>query len=262
MSSDLKARAFEIHWKTLAPRRNRDTSENQFDEWVAQYELWNIEFDDPFLVEDCRIPLDKIEVQSQYMRFKKFITTGITSNNTRTTCKDLALHFPSSISGDLQTITVLTTVFDRRERIQPGKTAKREADVADIWSPTAIPVRHTIHATLLMGLPTETGMGDQRAYRNAKPQVSAKAKVIRLDRTPAYRLLSCRDYVLYQSIEGRGVLSEEEDMTGTMAVYWRHLMHHNSPKLVGCIIGNSGLGAIYHPVFHPKYPLIAFHYMT
>jgi hypothetical protein len=63
--SDLNARAFEAHWRLSASRVIRTPPENIFDEWVAQYEIWNIEFDDPIRVEDSHIVLDKFEVQSR-----------------------------------------------------------------------------------------------------------------------------------------------------------------------------------------------------
>jgi hypothetical protein len=65
-----------------------------------------------------------------------------------------------------------------------------------------------------------------------------------------------------KGIDGRGALNEEDDMTSSMAVYWRNLRGSESPKLVGCITGNGSVGSILHPTFHPRYPLIAFHYCS
>jgi hypothetical protein len=181
-----------------ASRALRTTTEDLFDGWVAQYELWNIEFDDPILVEDYRIVLDKIEVQSQHAKFQKFINTEITSNGSRKIRKDLAVHFPTSISSDLSTITVLTTVFDWQQRLASGTLAKQETEAAEMWTSTPLPIRHTKHATLLMGLQKEVVKNEQQPYPEEKPKDSAREKVIRLDSMPAYRLLTCRDYVLLQ----------------------------------------------------------------
>jgi len=213
-------------------------------------------------VEDCRIPLDEIEVQSQYTRFQKLVSTDHTSNGTRTTIKDLALHFPTSISEDLRTIIVLVSVFDRHQEFPPGKSSKHGADAAEIWTPTRMPIRHVTDATLLMGIPTCTVGSGHAACKETKPPTCAREKAIRLDRTLAYRLISCRSYILYQTLGGSGALGEEEDITGTIAVYRRDPNHHNSPRLVGCIAGDGSKGSIYRPVFHPSYPLVAFNYFS
>ena len=261
MSSDLDARAFEAYWKFSAPRAIRSTTEDIFDEWIAQYELWDIKFDDPVLVEDCRIVLDKIEVQSQHAKFQKFIKTDIVTDGSRKTRKDLAVHFPCSIGVDLRTITVLTTVFDLQKRVAAGTTTKQEAEAVDMWTRTPLPIRHTEHATLLTGLPKELVKNEQHCPEEIRKE-SSKERIISLDSMSAYRLLTCRNYVLLQSIDGRGTLNEEDDMTSSMAVYWRDVRHLESPKLVGCITGDGSVGSILHPTFHPQYPLIAFHYKS
>ncbi|EMD61400.1 hypothetical protein COCSADRAFT_192355 [Bipolaris sorokiniana ND90Pr] len=261
MRSDSNARAFEAHWRPSASRAIRTTTEDIFDEWIAQYELWNIEFDDPILVEDYRIVLDKIEVQSQHAKFQKFIKTDVIADGSRKTRRELAVHFPTSISGDLRTITVLTTVFDCQQRLVAGTSTKQEAEAVEMWNPTPLPIRHTKHATLLMGLPKEV-VKNKQDFPEQICNESFKEKIIRLDSMPAYRLLTCRDYVLLQGIDGRGTLNEEDDMTSSMAVYWRDVRHLESPKLVGCITGDGSVGSILHPTFHPQYPLIAFHYKS
>ncbi|RAR02007.1 hypothetical protein DDE83_008718 [Stemphylium lycopersici] len=256
------SRAFEIHWKASISTRKRRLTDGIFDGWVAQYELWNIGFDEPLLVEDCRIPLDETEVQSQYTRFQKFITTESTLNGTGKKIKDLALHFPSSISEDLRTIIVLVSAFDRHEEFPSGKSTEHWSDAAEIWTPTRIPIRHTTNATLLMGISTRTSVEGDAARKETEPPTCTKEKAIRLARTSAYRLTPCRNYALYQTLEGSGILGEEEDITGTIAVYRRHPIHHNSPKLIGCIAGDGSMGSIYRPVFHPTYPLLAFNYFS
>jgi hypothetical protein len=212
-------------------------------------------------VEDYRIVLDKIEVQSQHAKFQRFIKTDVTADGSRRTRRDLAVHFPSGISDDLRTITLPTAVFDLEQRHATGTLTKQEAEASEMWTSTPLPIRHTKHATLLMGLPKELLKNEQRFSEEIRKE-STKEKIIRLDSMPAYRLLTCRDYVLLQSIDGRGTLNEEDDMTSSMAVYWRDVRHSESQKLVGCITGDGSVGSILHPTFHPQYPLIAFHYKS
>jgi hypothetical protein len=238
-------------------------SEDQFDGWIAQYELWNIEFDDPIVVEDFRIPLNKREVQLQYERFQKTITSEHKPNGIQMAGKDLALHFPSSIDADLQTFTVLTTVFTRRRSMPSGLLSAGSANAMDIWRPMPMPILHTVHATLLMGLSKSTNMRNATSPNDARASAPTRSQAIRLDRTPAYRLMTYNNYVLYQSIEGRGVLNEEEDMTGTLAIYRiKHAEAVNDISLIGCIEGNGTLGSIHHAVFHPNYPLLAFQFLS
>jgi hypothetical protein len=76
-------------------------------------------------------------------------------------------------------------------------------------------------------------------------------------------MITFRDYVLYQSVEGSDALSEDEDAAGTIAVYLlTHAEGFDDIKLLGCIEGDGTLGSIHHCVFHPKYPLLAFNYRS
>lgn len=86
-------RAFEMSWMNSTPRRKHKSNRDQFDGWIAQYKLWNIEDDDPVVVEESTIPIDKAEAQLQYERFQKEINCFNKSMNTRASKKELALHF-------------------------------------------------------------------------------------------------------------------------------------------------------------------------
>jgi hypothetical protein len=254
-------RAFETSWKQSTPRRKHKISENQFDGWIAQYQLWNIEIDHPIVVEDSTIPLDKVEVRLQYERFQKQINSLNKAVGSQTSRKELALHFPTSIGHDLNTITILRTVFKRGQSIVPN-TATSDTP-ASSWCSILMPIIHTVDSTLLQGPSTTSQLNKTEPIREGESFEYGYDTLLKFDKTPAFRMITFHNYVLYQSVEGSEVLTQDEDGAATIAVYL--LTNAKSPpdtRIVGCIEGNGNQGSIHHCVFHPRLPLLAFHYRS
>ncbi|ORY10382.1 hypothetical protein BCR34DRAFT_566803 [Clohesyomyces aquaticus] len=241
------------------PRRKRPRKVSRYDGWVAQCELWDIDADEPVLVEDSRVSLDKEEIEVQYERFRKHIKNFDKSLTAKAARKELALHFPSSIESDLRTISVLRTIFRRRLPF-PKSLAGASKPLADIWRPILMPIRHTLHATLLLGFPPATDANKQARVAESPGSIP---RALRLGRTPAFRILTHGNFVLYQSVEGRDGLSEEEDPAGTIAAYKiTHQDGADNIRLLGCIEGDGSRGCIVRCCFHPQLPLLAFHYVS
>jgi hypothetical protein len=243
-------RTFEETWNKTLRNKKYTCKNDPYNGWIAQCELWDINADDLIKVEDSRIPLDRNEVKVQYERFHKYVKNFDKVSKSRGGKKDLALHFPSSIEFDLCTISVLRTVFRRRAPF-PKTPSRADQPSTNVWRPIKIPVQHTPEATLLFGLPS---MPDSP---NQAPQP------LMLARTPAFRLLTHCKYVLYQSVEEHGCMTEDEEPAGTIAVY--EVTRSNQVdhvKLLGCIEGDDSRGCIVRCVFHPTLPLLAFHYVS
>ncbi|RBA13422.1 hypothetical protein FPRO05_02216 [Fusarium proliferatum] len=260
------SRSFEMQCRNANTRhRKRKAPTNDvFEGWIAQYEIWNITYEDPITVETSRISLESTEVHIQYERFRKYVQGSGKPISTQTAGKELALHFPSSIDSDLNTFTVLRTVFKRRQSVPLGLHPISTDASEERWRSIPMPIMHTIHATLLYGLPTSTEPKTTGAIPETEPVVSSRPQALRLSKTPAFRLTVFRDYVLYQSLDGREALGENEDTAGTIAIYLLTTLPGgcDDVRLLGCIKGESICGSISHCVFHPEYPLLAFHYQS
>jgi hypothetical protein len=87
--------------------------------------------------------------------------------------------------------------------------------------------------------------------------------VLKFDKTPAFRIVTFQDYVLYQSVEGSEALTQDEDRAATIAVYLlTNAKGSDDIRLLGCIEGDGDQVSIHHCVFHPTCPLLAFHYRS
>jgi hypothetical protein len=257
----MTSRAFEISWRKSTPRQKYQPNALQFDGWIAQYELWNIEYDDPVVVDDSRIPIDKVEVQLQYERFQKHVKNYSKSTNTQASKKELALHFPTSISKGLNTITVLRTIFQRPQYVVPESLKLYSS--ANGWRRILMPIVHTTDSTLLLGPSERLRVGKTEDVREAVTFTQSTDMVLKFDRTPAFRIMTHEDYVLYQSVEGSEALTQDEDGAATIAVYQLgNAEGSDEPKLLGCIEGDGNHGSISYCVFHPTLPLLALHFRS
>jgi hypothetical protein len=244
----------------LISHRKRSSSDDPFDGWIAQYELWDIDLDDPIVVEDSRIPLDGKEVQMQYEGFEQLMTFYDKLSYGGNVGKELALHFPTSIEEDLQTFTVLTTVFKRRKPLSSDQMSTTSLAATETWQPTIVPIRETIHASMLKGFSSSS---PRMNSSNLMGPASPSSEAIFTFKRPVYRLTTHYEFILYQSNEGCGILNENEDMMGTMAVYQMYNNKHiDNVRLLGCTESDGNFGAINHAVFHPDRPLLAFQFLS
>lgn len=84
-------------------------SENPCQGWITQYELWNIADEEPVLIESPVIPIDETEIRLQCHCFRPYSVrvpkSEILSEGLE---KEMSIQLPSSISDNLETITILT----------------------------------------------------------------------------------------------------------------------------------------------------------
>jgi hypothetical protein len=252
-------RAFELCWRKSTARRKHQTKENQYDRWIAQYEIWNIEEDDPVVVEDFNIPIDKNEVELQYERFQKYVKSFSKVPTTPTARKDLALHFPTSIDSSLKTFTILRTIYKRDQTTGP-RTHILDSS-ANCWRPILMPVIHTVDSTLLKGSSEKQQKEKSKYIHDIESGAQSYDTLLKLHKTPAFRMVTSQNYILYQSIAGREALSPDEDSAATIAVFMlTNITGADETRLLGCIEGGQKQGSMHHCVFHPTYPLLAFYH--
>ena len=116
--------------------------------------MWNNKYENPVTMESSRIALEITEVKVQYERFQKYVQSSGKQIRTQVAGKELALRFPSSIDSDLNTFTVLRTIFKRRQTMSLGSNPICTGNCEERWQSILIPVEHTEYATLLHKLPT------------------------------------------------------------------------------------------------------------
>ncbi|OAL52436.1 hypothetical protein IQ07DRAFT_598053 [Pyrenochaeta sp. DS3sAY3a] len=247
-------------WPSKAYERHGYKHQDPLAGWFAQYQLWDIDLDDPVVIEDIFVSLDKDAVRIQHDRFRRLTTHGRARSAGKRTAAT-SLHFPTSIDVSLQTFTVLTTVFRRHSTTVPIDSARGRSAVADIWRPIALPIQHTEVETLLSGLPTPTTPDVDSNAENSTTSIICCQNDLTLETTQAYRVTTSGDYALYQSIEEDDETSDGMEKSTSIAVYQLDFSDDANPsRLLACIEGNGTLGAIYHCVFHPTLPLLAFHF--
>src|SRR5580658_3939305 len=84
--------------------------------WIARFETWNINEDDPQRLEDLRIALDQSEVESHvrtflaYVKFTEKKNPRAKSQNGQVR-HHWALPFPTTISSNLEVVIVLKTLY-------------------------------------------------------------------------------------------------------------------------------------------------------
>lgn len=257
-----KTRTFESLWRSSVIDQTRPcSSTGHFDGWIAQFEIWSIDADDPVVVEESHVLLDQEDVQRQYEGFKKH--NNIIENQVNGGIH-LALQFPTSIEENLQTFTVLTTVFRRLKSLPTCKDSATSLSMTEIWQAIAVPLRETIHAPMLKGLSSSTSNVKSDAPMFSEGSSPKSANASWSEHTPMYRLTTRRKYVLYQSNEGCGMTNETGSMIGTISVYQinNHETSSTSVEHLGCIESNGYFGSMQHAVLHPHLPLLAFHFVS
>lgn len=264
-------RAFDSLWKQNISCRKRSSSDPQFVGWKAQYQIWNVESRNPTVIEDSYVHLNSEEVQMQCEGFENQ-RMKYPADGSQNIGPEFALHFPISIAEDLQRFTVLTTVFVPVQPWTAHRNSETTIPAAKSWRAISVPVLSTIHAPMLKGFANSpspsvgynTVVARSSYFSNNSAVRSALTrKTVAIVKMPTYQLFTYRDYIMYQSNEGCGVLIEEPDTMGTLAVYQASGDEQSRvATLLGCVESNGRLGAMSHATFHPNYPLLAFQYLS
>ncbi|KAH8730668.1 hypothetical protein GQ44DRAFT_822848 [Phaeosphaeriaceae sp. PMI808] len=134
----------------------------------------------------------------------------------------------------------------------------------DMWQPTTIPIKKTIHAPMLMRTWRST-QEDAVAHTfvNQQDISSSSFQAPTPSKIPLYEMAAYGDYILYQSNEGCGTVNRDKKKRGTLAVYQiGNEEQDTTAKLLGTVESNGHFGTMSLATLHPDRSLLAFHFVS
>ena len=248
-------RNFEINWKNVDASTPISFEDSEATGWIAHFEVWNIETEDPSVVEDWKVPLKKADVALQIRSFRKYTRMYKIEHGSRVFKRELALHFPSSIGNKMDAFTVLRTVFLRNQ--SPARSNPQPSSNY-IWRSVPIPMLHSIKRSLPQGT---LGTEISASRSNGAPSTSTCDIKFELDQTSTYQVSLFNNLVLYKVIRGHDVLPVRLEVTSSLAIFsLEYNQEPDSLSLISYIGGDPRQGYISHVTFHSDLPLLAFWY--
>jgi hypothetical protein len=231
--------------------------------WFAHYEIWDIAVEKLEIMEDWYFPLCKLEVLHQLERYRHLVRAG-GQNRSSHVKDDIGLHFPTSIATSLNRFTVLRTVFAQDQQTRTEVNPVR-GDIR-LWKEFLIPVKADIDST-----PTQHQASSSRSsstHHNFPHLSNPEPKSSWIPRHSFnFKLSVTKDFVLYQSVEGNDILPCGEDVATSVAIFHINAAQSNTEvRFLGMITADSRTdreyGTIGHCTFHPRLPILAFHFRS
>jgi hypothetical protein len=252
---NLSNRPFETAWQKQKSFRNEDLTKGICEGWNAQYQLWDIQPDEPCVKVQWHLPLNAGEVSLQVALFQKHVRTRVGGKDSVATRREIALHFPTSIGEGLDKFTVLRTVFthDRRKPLTCSASPHSESP----WIRASIPVVHNLGTTSLRGMSLKAREVSQDDITTGSSSMAQLDTVLTINRTPAFVVQTCKRYVLYKSVEGWDTASGEEP-AASMALFRMPRDSQQEIDLLAFIDCLEHRWPFSNCIFHPDLPLVAF----
>ena len=195
------------------PQTSREELRKVSTGWTAQFEIYDINPQEPELDGEWQFDLEVGEVMRQIQIFPKVVTVNPREPGDDFAQQDLAIHFPASIGNNLDIFTVLRAVYVRKIFAKSFSSVPQKS--TDSWIVLPIPVQHCEHSTLLQCPSLSNSRGD---VPKAETPVS-RAAPVKIDDLTAFRLVAHNNYLLYYAIRGTSVTSSgggaEDDYDGT-----------------------------------------------
>lgn len=158
--------------------------------WTAQYEIWNVSSDDVTIDEDWHFELDQEEVMIQISHFSTLRPTNLDGLGGSNLCKDLKIHFPTSIGNDVNLFTILRTVYTRK--LFCGTNEPETTQARNIWRVIPMPLEYRGDSTFLLF--SQPGL---------EKNVEDNEQAVRLDTRQVFNIRSQDRYIVYVSVKSR-----------------------------------------------------------
>jgi hypothetical protein len=218
--------------------------EDQFSDWIAKYQIWDIDSNAADPREEHQFDLDRNDILNQIRQFEAYVRrskTGKAAKHMSALEFRYALPFPVSISDTLDTFSVLLTVFHRPCGIRPGLGQSLG------WLRLPLPLEEIADRDRLTGPKAEEAQSPDAIY-GIKMSPSYSLRIHSKDRS-----------VLYQQMV---TLSTNANLSSTSAIAVFRL--HRSENtclyhLQGLLKEGNGQTSFRFCTFHPVLPLVLFY---
>jgi hypothetical protein len=227
--------------------------------WVARFETWNINEDDPQRLEDRRIALDPLEVGSHVRTFLAYVKLA-EGKDTQAKSRmgqvrhQWALPFPTTISSNIEVAIVLKTLYilgpssarlPLRGGLYPKPVPSIIIPTGRVEPRTPIPqVRQDLHE-----LPTTT-----------MPQAGSSSKGLHVSYSYSFVISRNNRYILYKDSMGVNLPQYSTPAVTSLALFELDMSENNRTCYpISHFGGNSAQMFLNACSFHPDLPLVLFH---